>query len=109
MNFGLSENSVSKIKNILLQFPEIEEAILYGSRAKGNFKDRSDIDLTLKGDNLNLELLAKISSRLDDLHLPYTIDMSLINHIKNPDLLDHIKRVGKIFFYNTRKISMRQG
>lgn len=48
--FGLNQETISKIQSVFYQFPEIEEAILYGSRAKGNYKEGSDIDLTLKGD-----------------------------------------------------------
>ncbi|WP_197904747.1 nucleotidyltransferase domain-containing protein [Desulfosarcina alkanivorans] len=50
---------------------------MYGSRAKGNFKPGSDIDLTLKVNRLNLHLLNKISLELDDLLLPYTVDLSI--------------------------------
>ena len=71
---------------------------MYGSRAKGNYKPGSDIDLTLKGKELNLKLLNKISLELDDLLLPYTFDLSIYHHIKQPDLIDHIVRVGKVFY-----------
>ena len=98
MTFGLSENTISKIRKIFLQFPEIDEAILYGSRAKGNFKTGSDIDISLRGDGLNLEVLAKVSAQLDDLSIPYQIDLSIFGEIKNTHLLDHIHRVGKVFF-----------
>jgi predicted nucleotidyltransferase len=77
---------------------EIEGAVLYGSRAKGNFKPGSDIDMVLKGLELNLKLLNKISIDLDDLLLPYTFDLSLYHQINNPDLIDHIKRVKKVFY-----------
>ncbi len=96
MTFGLSENTIASILNTFLQFPEVDEAVLYGSRAKGNYKNGSDIDITLKGAKLNLSLLAQISSRLDDLPIPYTIDLSIYHHIRNEDLRDHIARVGKI-------------
>jgi nucleotidyltransferase substrate binding protein (TIGR01987 family) len=77
---------------------QIEAVILYGSRAKDNFKPGSDIDLTLIGNELNLTVLNKISLELDDLLLPYTFDLSLYHHIKQPDLIDHIQRVGKVFY-----------
>ena len=60
-------------------FDEVEEAILYGSRAKGNFKPGSDIDIVLRGEKLNLHVLNKISLDLDDLFLPYTFDISITN------------------------------
>ncbi len=96
--FGLTEKTVDKIRKVFSSFPEIEEVILYGSRAKGNFKAGSDIDLTLKGDNITHTILSMIDIMLDDLMLPYIIDTSLFGNIDNEDLLEHIRRVGKIFY-----------
>ena len=98
MRFGLKENITKSIENILTDFPQVETVIIYGSRAKGNYRPGSDIDFTFKGDNLNLEILNKISLQIDDLLLPYTFDLSVFNHIDNDDLLDHIERVGKVFY-----------
>ena len=100
MNFGLTNDSVDKIKKVFAAYPEVSEAILYGSRAKGNFKRGSDIDITLKGEGLDLCKLAKISNQLDDLSLPYTFDFSIYNQITNEELLEHINRVGAIFYSN---------
>ncbi|MCK5521535.1 MAG: nucleotidyltransferase domain-containing protein [Thiomargarita sp.] len=100
MKYGLKEQTINKILKVFQSFPEIEEAILYGSRAKGYFKPGSDIDLTIKGKNLNLQLINKIDLKLDDLLLPYTFDLSIYNQIDNSDLLEHIKRVGKDFYSN---------
>lgn len=71
---------------------------IYGSRAKGNYKNGSDIDLTLKGNHLNLSLLNQIANELDDLMLPYTFDLSIYSHISNEALIEHIDRVGKLFY-----------
>ena len=98
MQYGLKKESIEKVNRIFAQYDKIEEVILYGSRAKGNYKPGSDIDLTLKGKELNLKLLNKISLELDDLLLPYTFDLSIYHHIKQPDLIDHIVRVGKVFY-----------
>ena len=98
MQYGLKKESIEKVNRIFAQYHKIEEVILYGSRAKGNYKPGSDIDLTLKGKELNLKLLNKISLELDDLLLPYTFDLSIYHHIKQPDLIDHIVRVGKVFY-----------
>ncbi len=102
MKFGLKENTVQKIQHVFSVFPEVDEAVLYGSRAKGNYKPGSDVDLTLKGKDINLSVLNKISLQLDDLLLPYTFDLSIYRHIDNSDLIDHIKRIG-ISFYKKQK------
>ncbi|MCX6270799.1 MAG: nucleotidyltransferase domain-containing protein [Bacteroidetes bacterium] len=98
MKFGLKDDIIQKIQQVFAAFPQVEEVILYGSRAKGNFRPGSDIDLTLKGEGLNLSVVNKISMTLDDLLLPYIFDLSVFHHIDNKDLLTHIQRVGIIFY-----------
>ncbi len=92
--FGLSSEVIEKIKSVFSQYPKIQKSIIYGSRAKGNFKPGSDIDLILEAPSMNLTELLKIESEIDDLLLPYKVDLSLKHQINNPDLLDHILRVG---------------
>ncbi|MDR0516768.1 MAG: nucleotidyltransferase domain-containing protein [Fibromonadaceae bacterium] len=92
--FGISQNALDRIKSVLFSMQGVEQVILYGSRAKGNYKEGSDIDLAIKG-NLTFEDLVKISVNLDDLNLPWKIDLSLYSQIKNEKLLEHINRVGK--------------
>ena len=96
--YGLNEKHINEIKSIFDQDANIEKAIIYGSRAIGNYRDNSDIDLTLVGNELNLNSILKIENLLDDLLLPYNIDISIFNKIENKDLVDHIKRVGIIFY-----------
>jgi len=98
MKFGLKKKIVEQIHTVFAEFPQVEEAILYGSRAKGNFKPGSDIDLTLIGESINLQVLNGISRLLADSSIPYTVDISIFSHIDNEDLLDHIKRVGVVFY-----------
>jgi predicted nucleotidyltransferase len=98
---GLSEEDVRSIRRTLRFFPKISEAILYGSRAKGNYRPGSDIDLTLKGNELSHQDLLDIELALDDLLLPYKIDLSLHHQIDNPQLIEHIDRVGKLFYKAT--------
>ena len=98
MLYGLNAETIESINNVFSNHEGIEEVVLYGSRAKGNFQPSSDIDLTLKGDSLSLHDQLKIETELDDLLLPYKIDLSLFRTISNTDLLGHITRVGKIFY-----------
>jgi predicted nucleotidyltransferase len=99
MKFGLKENTIMGIIDVFTSFPEVSNVVLYGSRAKGDFKNGSDIDLVLKGQQLNGYLLNKISLKLDDLYVPYTFDLSIYSDIDNIELLDHINRIG-VSFYN---------
>jgi predicted nucleotidyltransferase len=50
------------------------------------------------GNALTLKTIYKIENELDDLLLPYKIDLSIFENISNPDLIDHINRVGIIFY-----------
>lgn len=94
-DFGLPVTAIVALRGVLQKFPQISRATVYGSRAKGNFRPGSDLDLTLEGADLTFHDLARISMALDDLMLPWKIDLSLLSHIDNPDLLAHIARVGK--------------
>lgn len=96
--FGLSDENILKIRNVFAKFAEVEKVIIYGSRAKGNYRYNSDIDLTLVGEQLSLNVQFRIDESLDDLLLPYKIDLSLFNQISNPDLVEHIQRVGVVFY-----------
>lgn len=96
--FGLPVATVQKICGVLARHPQVEQAVLYGSRAKGNFKNGSDIDLTLQGTGLVHQDLLKVMDELDDLLLPYTIDLSLFASLTHPELIDHIRRVGVVFY-----------
>jgi predicted nucleotidyltransferase len=98
MRFGLSEQTIEKISDVFTNHPTIDRAILYGSRAKGNFKPGSDIDLCLHGAGLTLKELGDISFELDELLLPYTIDLLIFDLLNHPELREHIERVGVVFY-----------
>lgn len=98
MKFGLKEETIDRINNVFAGFSDVQEVIIYGSRAQGTSRPGSDIDLTLKGDGLELERLNKIRGDLDDLLLPYTLDLSIYDKIESPELMEHIKRAGKVFY-----------
>ena len=97
INTGLPLSATEAINQVLRQHPTITTALLYGSRAMGTFREGSDIDLTLTGETSYNEL-QKIEQELDDLLLPYKIDLSLMKDIDNTELLEHIHRVGVEFY-----------
>lgn len=98
MNHGLSDATVAKIIGVFTRFPAIERVVLYGSRARGSFKPGSDIDLTLFGESLTSDVCWKIETELDDLLLPYTIDLSIFDELTNAGLREHIEREGVPFY-----------
>lgn len=102
MIYGLKQSTVDKINAVFHDYPEIRQVILYGSRAIGNCRNGSDIDLTIVGEKVTHHQQLRIENKLDELLLPYKIDLSLMHEIENPDLLDHIRRVGVVFYEKSR-------
>ena len=97
MNFGLTKQDITKINDVFADYPEVKQVTIYGSRAKGNFRKGSDIDLTIIGvDDYSMKI--EIGNDLDNILLPYKIDLSLYSQITDFDVLDHIKRIGCVFF-----------
>ncbi len=94
-DFGLPSSTLASIQAVLARFPHVACASIYGSRAKGTFRPGSDIDLALFGDDLTADDLLSIDAALDDLDMPYTLDLALFAHIENPALQSHIHRVGE--------------
>jgi len=94
---GIETVALEQIRNILSRYPVMERAILYGSRAKGMARLYSDIDIALLG-NVTHSDWASILNDLDDLLLPYKIDLSLYKNIRSKELREHIQRVGIVIF-----------
>jgi len=63
---GLKPHIIEQIVSVLQKYADVESAILYGSRAKGNFREGSDIDLTLTGDALTYRVMTRIEDEIDD-------------------------------------------
>lgn len=96
-SFGLTAKTMQAIASVFSKYSKIEHVTIYGSRAKGNYKDGSDIDIVLTAPALTTNDLLKIENELEDLMLPYKIDLSLLHQIESQELIEHIKRVGKVF------------
>ncbi len=98
MLYGLKNTIIEQINSIFSKYSKIEKVVLYGSRAKGNYKNGSDIDLVLYGNNLSSFFVNKLINEIDDLLLPYTFDISIFENISNQDLIENINRIGIVFF-----------
>jgi len=94
MPYGIPDSTLNTIQSVIRQNKGVMRAILYGSRAKGTYRNGSDIDITLDGETLSFDDLLRIESQLDALDLPYRFDVSLYRELTHPDLLQHIQRVG---------------
>ena len=84
--------------------PEIEEAIIYGSRARGDHKSTSDRDIFLEGSSLTIKYIVLLDERLDDLYLSVFFDTCILAHLKEKDLPDNIRRKGKTIYHQGDKV-----
>lgn len=98
MSFGLNHRTLEQLRSVFGQYPEIEGAIIYGSRAKGNYREGSDIDLSMKGALLTDNIRSSVWLALDDLNLPFKIDLSVFDLLHSESLEEHIERVGISFY-----------
>jgi len=101
MKFGLEQNQIEDIQKIVSSNSRIEQVIIFGSRAKGNYRPGSDIDLAVVGGELKFDDLLVIGIELESLNYPVKFDLVLYHQIKDDEVLDHIRRVG-ILFYEKR-------
>lgn len=98
MKYGLAEDDMEKIQAVFATHPNVKQVVIFGSRAKGNFKNGSDIDLAVKGDALTFDDILEIHAQLENIGLLYKFDLQLFSSIKDPDVLAHISRVGSVFY-----------
>lgn len=96
MDFGLRQQDLAEIIQMVQQFSVVEEAIIFGSRAKGNYKKGSDIDIAVKGKGVTHEVVASLSFLLnDESATPYFFDIVHFEEISEKELVEHINRVGQ--------------
>jgi predicted nucleotidyltransferase len=97
-NLGLSDTTICQMRSIFAKYAEISLVKIYGSRAKGNYKYQSDIDLVILDKDVSRFIVSKILLDFDDSDLPYLVDLQCYDTIKNQELKEHIDRVGKIIY-----------
>ncbi|NLZ54891.1 MAG: nucleotidyltransferase domain-containing protein [Thermoanaerobacteraceae bacterium] len=99
MNFGLKKSDIDYIIGVIKKFPEIEKAVIFGSRAKGNYKVGSDVDIAIYGENITFDTISALHFMLEEQGpLPYFFDIIDYTHLKHEELKEHIDRVGKVIF-----------
>jgi predicted nucleotidyltransferase len=96
--YGLLNTDIERIISIFKSNLKINNVILFGSRAIGNYRPGSDIDIALKGNDINLNDILNINAELDELSTPYKFDIVIYSRITENALMDHIERVGISLF-----------
>jgi predicted nucleotidyltransferase len=95
---GLDSYTIQELLSVLVKFPSLESAVIYGSRARGNYRKGSDIDIALFGKDITFGELSRLDWELDDLLLPYKLDLLLFHELENEELRDHILQDGKLLY-----------
>ena len=101
MKYGLSDRVIEELQRIFRSHPNIKKVLIFGSRAKGNYRDVSDIDLAAIGNDLDYSNLLDILIEIDDLGLLYHVDLLDYQKHVNTPIGDHIDRVGQVFYQST--------
>jgi predicted nucleotidyltransferase len=90
---------LAHIIGAIADFDEIAVAVLFGSRAKGNYKPGSDLDLAVKGDRVTHRTLARLADRLnEETPLPYFFDVVHYDSLDDSAIVEHIDRVGLVIY-----------
>lgn len=97
--YGLLDYDIEYILKAMNQFKEIDTAILFGSRAMGNYKKGSDIDIAVCGEKITDSVILRLNDLLNEVYpLPYFFDVLHYEEISNPNLIQHIDSEGKILY-----------
>lgn len=101
-SFGLLTSDLNFLIQLFQKFPSIQEVHIFGSRAKGNFKKGSDVDLSIKGEQITFEEINKLDDELNELsNLPYKFDLVHYEKIESIELKEHIDRIGRVIYKTT--------
>lgn len=99
MKFGLKDFELKYIIDNIKRFKEIEKAVIFGSRAKGNFEPSSDVDISIYGKNITFDTVSALHAMLEEQGpLPYFFDIVDYTNLKHRKLKEHIDRVGIVIF-----------
>lgn len=96
--YGLSDLTINDLHSVFRRYPNIKKVVIFGSRAKGNYREGSDIDLAIIGDDISSAQISDIYLRIEDLELLYKVDILDYSKYKNTPIGEHIARVAKPFY-----------
>ena len=103
MHFGLSSRDLETISKIFSKYSEVKSVVLFGSRALGNYKNSSDIDLVILDENISSSTFSKIKNDLEESTLPYFVDLIMYSNITEPNLINQIQKTGIKFWERNEK------
>lgn len=95
--FGLSQEISKSIIDVVAQFPQVQQLLIFGSRARGDFRPESDIDLAVVAPDMSLAEFSQLATAIDNLDIVFGVDVVHADTLKNTTLLAHIQRDGVSF------------
>ena len=107
--YGMTDEELDLLCSLFARYKEIEQVILYGSRARGTHKPFSDVDITLLGIGLSRSHLNRLMADIDESSLPYCFDVSLYAKLANPDLIEQIERTGVVLYQRGENAFVAEG
>ena len=105
----MTDDELKLLCSLFARHKEIEQVILYGSRARGTHKPFSDVDITLLVIGLTRSHLSRLMADLDESSLPYFFDISLFAKLTNPDLIEQIERTGVVLYQRGENAFVAEG
>lgn len=95
--YGLKEGDLPIIKSLLMPYKSIEKAVLFGSRATGNYKQGSDVDIAIFAKDK--DVISKISFALnEETLLPYHFDVIDFYSLTHHNLIEQINKTGIVIY-----------
>lgn len=90
----ISDKLLNDLCNIFNNYTEIDRVILFGSRARGDNKNTSDVDLCIFGMDVTHLVLAKVTMDIYELDTPLSFDILNFNELSKKALIDNILNEG---------------
>lgn len=107
--FGLTERDMKTILSVFQSFPAVKTVYLFGSRAKGNYRLGSDVDLAIMNKGVDSTTLSRLIGEFEESNLPYNIDLVDFTKLAKQEFIDHINRVGIPFFKQGEMVESSNG
>ena len=95
---GIPQADSQRLLELIRTHPHVQKVVLYGSRALGRQRAGSDIDICLVAPSMTLGELLELGAALDDLLLPWNVDLQLRHLIAHEGLLSHLDRAGQLLW-----------